>query len=101
MSPAQLSPAADRDLTAIVEWIAADNPLAARGFVVAVETCARSLGEHPQMGTERPEIASPPVRFLPLRGFPYVVVYTPKRTPPLILRILHGARDLPEVLGGR
>lgn len=99
MSPAQLSPAADRDLTAIVEWIAADNPLAARGFVVAVETCARSLGEHPQMGTERPEIASPPVRFVSLRGFPYVVAYSPERTPPLILRILHGARDLPEVFG--
>ncbi|MBT6096001.1 MAG: type II toxin-antitoxin system RelE/ParE family toxin [Rhodospirillaceae bacterium] len=99
-SSANFSPAAERDLLEIVEWIANDNPIAAKGFVVAVEKAARSIGEHPQMGTSRPDIASPPVRFLAIRGFPHVVVYTPDRTPPLIIRILHGARDLPEVLGG-
>jgi toxin ParE1/3/4 len=35
-----------------------------------------------------------------LTGFPYVIVYTAARNPPLIVRILHGARDLPEILRG-
>jgi plasmid stabilization system protein ParE len=33
-----------------------------------------------------------------LRGFPYILVYRGSTIPPRILRILHGARDLPEVL---
>jgi len=33
-----------------------------------------------------------------LRGFPYIVVYRANAIPPRILRVLHGARDLPEVL---
>ena len=98
MTRAALSPAAERDILEIVEWIAAGNPVAARGFRVALDKLADTIGEHPQIGTSRPYLASPPIRFLPIRGFPYVVVYTPDRSPPLIVRVLHGARDLPEVL---
>jgi toxin ParE1/3/4 len=39
-------------------------------------------------------------RCLTLTGFPYVIVYNAERTPPRIIRILHGARDLPEILRG-
>ncbi len=46
----------------------------------------------------RPEIARQPFRVMPLIGYPYVVVYEANRRPPLIARIVHGARDLPEVL---
>jgi len=35
---------------------------------------------------------------LVVRGFPYLVVSNPERRPPSIVRIVHGARDLPEVL---
>jgi len=35
-----------------------------------------------------------------LTGFPYVIVYDAGRRPPAIVRILHGARDLPEILRG-
>ena len=98
MTRAALSPAAERDILEIVEWIAAENPVAARGFRVALDKLAANIGEHPRIGTSRPHLASPPIRFLPIRGFPHVVVYTPDRNPPLIVRVLHGARDLPEVL---
>jgi toxin ParE1/3/4 len=46
----------------------------------------------------RPEIADEPLRFAVVRGFPYLVLYDPTADPPLILRVLHGARNLPEVL---
>jgi toxin ParE1/3/4 len=35
-----------------------------------------------------------------LTGFPYLVVYYAERTPPVIARIVHGARDLPTELQG-
>jgi len=100
MTPAVLSPAAERDILGIVEWIACDNPVAARGFRAALDKLADTIGEHPMSGPLKPQLASPPIRFFPLRGFPYVVVYMPERDPPLIVRVLHGARDLPEVLRG-
>jgi toxin ParE1/3/4 len=56
------------------------------------------LGDHPTVGTRRPELAPDPVRFAVVRGFPYIVVYDASTRPPTIVRIVHGARDLPEVL---
>ena len=95
---AVLSPAAERDILEIIEWIAAENPIAARGFRVAVDRLATAIGVHPRIGAMKPHLASPPIRLLRIRGFPHVVVFTPERSPPLIVRVLHGARDLPEVL---
>jgi toxin ParE1/3/4 len=37
-------------------------------------------------------------RFVTLTSSPYLIVHNADRLPPLIVRILHGARDLPEVL---
>ena len=98
MTRAVLSPAAERDILEIVEWIADENPVAARGLRTALDSLATTIGEHPRIGALKAYLASPPVRFLPVRAFPCVVVHTPERDPPLILRVLHGARDLPEVL---
>jgi toxin ParE1/3/4 len=63
-----------------------------------VNRAAKLIGEHPEIGRMRPEIARQPFRVMPLIGYPYVVVYEANRRPPLIARIVHGARDLPEVL---
>ena len=98
MTRADLSPAAERDILEIIEWIAAENPVAAKGFRAALDKLASTIGKHPDIGAMKPHLASPPIRFLPIRGFPHVVVYTPDRDPPLVLRVLHGARDLPGVL---
>lgn len=98
MKRAVLSPAAERDVLDIVKWIAEKNPAAARGFRAALDKLATTIGEYPQVGALKSHLASPPIRFLVIRGFPYMVVYTPDWEPPLILRVLHGARDLPEVL---
>lgn len=46
----------------------------------------------------RGDLAPEHIRFLVLRGFPYVLVYDARTDPPRILRVLHGARDLPEAL---
>lgn len=98
MSTAVLTPRARRDLLEAISWIAKDNPQAARALRDTVGRTARLIGRFPRIGSVRPELAPSPVRFVPLRGFPYVVVYDSDRMPPPILRVLHGARDLPELM---
>lgn len=89
---------AQADLADAARWIAADSPTAARRLRRAVLALTQHLGDHPLAGTRRPELADDPFRFTVVRGFPYVVVYNSALRPPLIMRLLHGARDLPEVL---
>jgi toxin ParE1/3/4 len=96
--PATLSPAANRDIEAATRWIAKDNPAAARALRSSVARAAMIIGEHRYVGTVRPEIVSAPYRLLALTGFPYVIIYNAERTPLRIIRVLHSARDLPEVV---
>jgi toxin ParE1/3/4 len=98
--PAVLAPRARRDLLAAVRWIARDNQIAARALRDTIAQAAERIGVHRHIGVQRLELAGAPYRFLALTGFLYVIVYNADRTPPLILRILHGARDLPELLRG-
>ncbi len=100
MSAAILSPIARRDLLDAIRWIAYDNPTAARALRISVVKAAANIGTYPHFGVSRPELANAPYRFVTLTGFPYVIVYNADRRPPLIVRILHGARDLPEILQG-
>lgn len=95
---AVLAPGARRDLLQAARWIARDNPRAAEALTEAVLEAAERIGAHPAIGLERPDLATPPVRFLTLSGFPYVMVYDSDLCPPLVLRVIHGARDLAEVL---
>ena len=98
MADATLSPRARRDLVAAVAWIAEDNRTAARGLRDAVVRAARRIGAHRHLGVAHLELAPPPVRFVMLTGYPYLVVYDADENPPLILRVLHAARDLREAL---
>jgi toxin ParE1/3/4 len=97
MTSARLAGRARRDLLIASNWIARENPKAAQALRDAVLATAQRLGDYPELGVNRPEIATGPYRFLFLTGFPYIIVYNAARTPPLILRVLHGARDLPEL----
>lgn len=64
----------------------------------AVARAAERIGEHRYVGNVRPDLAPEPYRFVTLTGFPYIIVYNAERNPPLIARIVHGARNLDEVL---
>jgi len=98
MRPAVLSPFARRDIIEAVAWIASDNPLAARGFREAVGKALRLIGQHPNVGAIRRDLATERIRFMVLRGYSYILVYAADTEPPRILRVLHGARHLPELL---
>lgn len=89
---------ARQDILEITRWIARENRQAALGLRYSLAQAAERLGQYPDCGAIRPELADAPIRFLVLAGQPYILVYDSGLRPPLILRVLHGARDLPDVL---
>ncbi|MBI5940018.1 MAG: type II toxin-antitoxin system RelE/ParE family toxin [Caulobacterales bacterium] len=89
---------ATRDFLAAVDSITTDSRRAASKFTDEVEDALIRIGRHPRIGAERRELADPPVRFWTLQRHPYILIYDAAVTPPSILRILHGSRDLPELL---
>ncbi len=97
---AAFSRAATRDFVEVVDFISSESRRAANRFIDEVEDALIRIGRHPQIGVERRELADPPVRFWTLQRYPYLMVYDAAVSPPAILRILHGSRDLPELLSG-
>jgi toxin ParE1/3/4 len=97
-SSAVFAPTARADVRAAVDWIAKDNPTTARALRNALEQAAARIGARPGIGAARPHLGSGRHRFLLLRGFPYLLVYTADTSPPRILRVLHASRDLPPLL---
>lgn len=98
MAAARFTAQAKEDVRQAANWISKDNRAAARAFRSAIRKAAIRIGDPPNIGAFRPDVAVPPARLLALVGFPYVVVYDSDMTPPRILRVLHGAQDLPNVM---
>ena len=98
MIAARFAPRARADILAITRWIAQENQRAALGLRDSFSQAAERLARYPECGAVRTELADAPIRFLVLPGQPYILVYDAGLRPPLILRVLHGARDLPELL---
>jgi len=90
MSRPVFSSSAQRDLYSIFDYIAKDNPLAAKGLLAKLkETCLR-IARYPEMGVLREDLA------LGLRGFPvgnYVIFYRRSHDGVQIVRVLHSSRD--------
>jgi len=101
-SPFQLTPQASEDLDAIW-WAIAEHSQDAAGRVeMEILAACRLLAKHPRMGTKRRDISMMPVRFWTVTKFPnYVIVYRPETVPLQVAAILHGKRDLKEVLRQR
>lgn len=86
---------AEEDLLDIWEHIADDSLDAADGFLDEIAEVCHRLAENPLAGRAREELA------VNLRSFPvgnYVVFYQPIENGINVIRVLHGARDLPELL---
>jgi plasmid stabilization system protein ParE len=95
----QLTSQAIEDLDAIWWTIAEDNRDAAEQVEMEIlATCKR----HPRIGAKREDITMLPVRFWTITKFPnYVIVYRPENNPLQVVAVLHGKRDLKEVLEER
>lgn len=92
-----LTPAAEVDLSEIVDFIRRDSPGAARRILGELRAAMQRLAAMPQMGHVREDLVEEPVRFWPVRS--YLIIYRPEAEPLEIVRILHGARDVRSILG--
>ena len=98
----QFTPEAAEDLDAIWWVIAEDNRDAADRVEREILATCHRLAKHPRMGTKRQDITPLPVRFWTVTRFPnYVIVYRPETVPLQVVAVLHGKRDLKQVLESR
>lgn len=84
----------EEDLIEIWLYIAQDNPAAADRVLDDIEQCFNMLVDNPQMGRYRPDIA-PELRYF-ISG-KYLILYRTLNDGVQIVRVIHGARDLPNV----
>lgn len=90
-----LHPEAAQDITEIWEYIARENPLAARRVREDIQETIRALVDFPDRGHRRPDLTTRPMRFIRVRD--YLIAYAPDQHPVWIIAVLHGKRD-PRVL---
>jgi plasmid stabilization system protein ParE len=86
-----LHPLAAQDITDIWEFIAEDNPLAARRVREDILDAIRALVPFPHQGHRRPDLTSRPLRFKTVRD--YLIAYAPDEHPLLVIAVLHGRRS--------
>jgi toxin ParE1/3/4 len=90
-----------RDLIQQATYIAEDNLEAGERFLVAAEETFQSLGRMPEIGKlcgfSLPQLSG--IRQYPIKGFRnYLIFYRAIDSEIEVLRVLHGARDLEEIL---
>jgi plasmid stabilization system protein ParE len=89
--PFELHPLAALDITEIWEFIATDNPLAARRVREEILAAIRALAPFPNQGHRRPDLTSRPLRFIAVHD--YLITYAPDEKPLWIIAVLHGRRN--------
>ncbi len=88
------TPAARDDLITIGIYIADDTPTRAESFIAELEAKARHLAEWPRSYPARDDI-SPGLRAA-VHGR-YLLLYRDLEDEVRVVRIVHGARDLPRI----
>jgi toxin ParE1/3/4 len=87
-----VSPLAERDLESIGDYIAEDNPLRALSFIAELRAQCGKIAKAPHAYRARPELAEG------LRSCAhgnYVIFFISTKTRLTIVRVLHGAMDIP------
>lgn len=92
MSRARFSADAEADPLAIAEFIAQENPNAARELLRAIRERCELLAQHPLTGESRPGFGVAGCRSVSVGV--YVIFFRPTKDGLEIARILHGSRDL-------
>ena len=88
----EFSPDAERDLADINDYLHSLNPAAAIAYCDEItEFCKVILANNPKIGVANPELLSG-VRTFPIRN--HLILYDIHPNRIVIIRIIHGARDL-------
>lgn len=99
MSRFRLTLDAIEDLDGIWQFIFRDNPKAADAVEGEIRAACAMLAKAPLSGHLRSDLTPLPVRFWTIPKYRnYVIVYRPDSKPLEIIRILHGMRNLKQLL---
>ncbi|MGL1834460.1 type II toxin-antitoxin system RelE/ParE family toxin [Rhodocyclaceae bacterium SMB388] len=90
-----LTPLAEQDLEAIGDYIAADNPTRAGSFIRELRTQCQRIAANPPGYRLRPELGDD-IRSCAHGN--YVIFFVATAEEVTIIRVLHGARDIPAIL---
>lgn len=82
------------DLVQIAIYLNERNPSAADRLLETIDERCLQLSNFPEIGRLREELA-PNLRSFPVRN--YVIFYRPMSDGIQLIRILHGARDIPKL----
>jgi toxin ParE1/3/4 len=93
----RLLPRAIADIESIARTIAKENPPAAEAWITSIENKCRLLADNPEMGPARDDIRAG-MRIVPAGN--YLIFYRVSGHNVDVVRVLHGARDLKNILGG-
>lgn len=85
---------AEEDLLAIAEYIARDNPTAAANWLDEMEAALLILAKQPYAGEAVDDIRPGLRRFTQGK---YLIFYEPRETGIVLVRVLHGARQLDDL----
>ena len=96
MKPFVLTPRAEHDVSDIWDYIADDSIEAADRVVGALETTMHKLAKAPGIGHMREELADRRHRFFLV--YSYLIVYRYETKPLQVIRVLHAARDVQNML---
>lgn len=90
---------AKRDIKSIWQYIAAENVKAADDVETAIYEAFDALCSFPNAGHQRRDLTHRPLRFWTVHPHKnYLIIYNPKSQPVRIIRVLHRALDLSEIL---
>lgn len=78
------------DLSAVLDYIAANSPRGARRVQARIQAIIDLLLMHPHIGTRTDD---PAIRRLTTTPYPYLVFYEPTDTEIIIHAVRHSARD--------
>jgi toxin ParE1/3/4 len=92
--PVRRTNRAESDLDEIWLWIAEGSVVAAEEMIGRIEAAENRLGQFPEIGQARPDLADG-LRHCPVG--PYLVLYRVDPDQILVIRIVHGARDIPRL----
>ena len=92
MSRVQYTTQAQEDILEIAFYIAQDNAEAAHRLMGKILRACDRISASPQAGRAREELA-PNLRSLPVEK--YLVFYRPIHSGIEVMRVVHGARDIP------
>ena len=100
MKPVVVQRRAEQDLFDAVDHYATLAPSVLGRFLAEFDRVMASIGRSPNLGSPSfaEQLDVPGLRCQPLKGFPYAVFYLPDDQQLTVIRVLHHARDIANLL---